>query len=128
MRHRRFPRPRASRRNLNPPPTSANLKSNPATASSIAFISGRATTCADMAATETFLRVSNYDLDATLDSGQAFRWQPGNGCWTGVIGRHRVRLTRTHDGIRAKTAGPVADWQWLHDYLQTGTDLDAILK
>jgi N-glycosylase/DNA lyase len=78
--------------------------------------------------TETVLRVSNYDLDATLDSGQAFRWQPDNGGWTGVIGRHQVQLTRTRDGIHAETNGPVTDWQWLHDYLQTGTDLDAVLQ
>jgi len=81
-----------------------------------------------MAATETLLRVSNYDLDATLDSGQAFHWEPDNGSWVGVIGRHGVRLTRTCDGIRAATAGPVAGWQWLRDYLQTDTDLDAVLK
>ena len=79
-------------------------------------------------ATETVLRVRDYDLDATLDSGQAFRWQPGNGSWTGVIGRHQVRLTRTHDGFRAETAGPVTDWRWLRDYLQTSVDLDAILR
>jgi N-glycosylase/DNA lyase len=74
------------------------------------------------------LRVRDYDLDATLSSGQAFRWRPVNGSWAGVIGRHPVRLTRTPDGIRAETAGPVTDWQWLHDYLQAGTDLDNVLK
>ncbi len=78
--------------------------------------------------TETFLPVCDYDLDATLDSGQAFRWQANHGSWTGVIGRHRVRLTRMRDGIRAEAAGPVTDWQWLHRYLQTNTDLDAVLK
>jgi len=79
-------------------------------------------------AKETFLSVSNYDLDATLDSGQAFRWQPANGSWTGVIGRHRVQLTRTRNGIHAITARSVNDWQWLHDYLQTATDLCAVLR
>jgi N-glycosylase/DNA lyase len=74
------------------------------------------------------LPVSNYDLDATLDSGQAFRWQPDHGSWIGVIDRHRVSLTRTREGIRAETGGPVADWQWLRDYLQTDMDLDKVLK
>jgi N-glycosylase/DNA lyase len=37
-------------------------------------------------------------------------------------------LTQTPDGIRAETAGSVGHWQWLHDYLQTDTDLDAVLK
>ena len=74
------------------------------------------------------LRVRDYDLAATLDSGQSFRWQPCNDSWAGVIGQRWVRLTQTRDGIRAETAGPVADWQWLHDYLQTEADLDAVLK
>jgi len=81
-----------------------------------------------MAATEIFLRVPDYDLAATLDSGQAFRWQPGRGSWTGVIGQYPVRLTGTRSGIRAETAGPVTDWRWLRDYLQTEADLDAALR
>jgi N-glycosylase/DNA lyase len=81
-----------------------------------------------MAGTEILLHVRDYDLAATLDSGQAFRWQSHHDFWTGVIGRHWVRLTQTHNGIRAETAGPVADWQWLRDYLQTETNLAAVLK
>ncbi len=78
---------------------------------------------------EIILRVRDYDLAATLDSGQAFRWQRCNDSWVGVIGQRWVRLTQTtRDGIRAETAGPVADWQWLRDYLQTDMDLDAVLK
>jgi N-glycosylase/DNA lyase len=74
------------------------------------------------------LPVRNYDLAATLDSGQAFRWQPDHGSWTGVISRRRVYLTQVRDGIRAEAIGPAADWQWLRDYLQTDVDLDAVLK
>jgi len=74
------------------------------------------------------LSVRDYDLAATLDSGQGFRWQPDNGSWIGVIGRRRVRLTQTRNGIRAETVGPAADWQWLRDYLQTDVDMDAVLK
>jgi N-glycosylase/DNA lyase len=80
------------------------------------------------ASTETLLRVRDYDLAATLDSGQAFRWHPCNDSWVGVIGQRWVHLTQRRDGIRAETAGPVADWQWLRDYLQTETDLTAVLK
>ena len=74
------------------------------------------------------LPVRDYDLAATLDSGQAFRWQPCNDSWVGVVGQRWVRLTQRRNGIRAETAGPVTDWQWLRDYLQTETDLDAVLK
>ncbi|MGA3142528.1 MAG: DNA glycosylase [Verrucomicrobiota bacterium] len=79
-------------------------------------------------AMEIILPVRDYDLAATLDSGQAFRWQPCNDSWVGVVGQRWVRLTQRHNGIRAETAGPVADWQWLRDYLQTETDLAAVLK
>ena len=80
------------------------------------------------ASTETLLRVRDYDLTTTLDCGQAFRWQLHGDSWHGVIGRHPVRLTPLRDGLRAETAGPVADWQWLRDYLQTEVDLVAVLK
>jgi N-glycosylase/DNA lyase len=79
-------------------------------------------------ATEFVLPVRDYDLAATLDSGQSFRWHPCNDSWVGVIGQRWVRLTQRRDGIRAETAGPVADWQWLRDYLQVEADLDAVLK
>ena len=72
--------------------------------------------------------VHDYDLAATLDSGQAFRWQSEGGSWNGVIGRHRVRLTQRPEGIRAETLEPVRDWQWLREYLQTDRELDAVLK
>lgn len=88
-----------------------------------------------MAATEILLPVRDYDLAATLDSGQVFRWQrsaSGSSAspdsWAGVIGNRWVCLTQTGDGIRAETAMPVADWQWLRDFLQTETDLAAVLK
>jgi len=78
--------------------------------------------------TEFFLPVRDYDLAATLDSGQAFRWQRHGDSWLGVIGQHPVRLTQTRAGIRAQTAGPITNWQWLRDYLQTDVDLDAVLR
>jgi N-glycosylase/DNA lyase len=90
-----------------------------------------------MAATEILLRVRDYDLTATFDSGQAFRWQreasergrpalPAS--WLGIIGENSVRLTQTPDGIHAQTAAPVTDWNWLKHYLQTDLDLAAVLK
>jgi N-glycosylase/DNA lyase len=81
-----------------------------------------------MAATEILLPVCDYDLAATLDSGQVFRWRQNGNSWEGIVGKHLVRLTQTRAGIRAETAAPVADWQWLRDFLQTETDLAAVLK
>jgi hypothetical protein len=81
-----------------------------------------------MPETKILLRVRDYDLTATLDSGQVFRWQEQNGSWNGIVGKHFVRLTQTRDSIRAETAVPVADWKWLRDYLQTEVNLAAVLK
>lgn len=77
---------------------------------------------------EIFLPVRDYDLAATLDSGQAFRWRKQGDRWTGVVGNHWVRLTSSAGGIRAETAAPVTDWRWLQDYLQTEVELAAILQ
>jgi N-glycosylase/DNA lyase len=81
-----------------------------------------------MAATEISLPVRDYDLAATLDSGQVFRWRQNGDSMHGVIGKHFVRLTRTPDGIHAKTAAPVADWNFLSEFLHTEIDLAAVLK
>ena len=74
--------------------------------------------------TEVSFPVGDYDLSATLSSGQAFRWQFRDGAWEGVIGEHWVQL---REGIIARTAEPLADWTWLAHYLQVDVDLDAIL-
>jgi len=81
-----------------------------------------------MALCEIILPVRNYDLAATLDSGQAFRWLNEGAGWTGVVGPRRVKLEAVAGGIRAETTGPVADWHWLQDYLQSQVDLAAILR
>jgi len=85
--------------------------------------------------TKVLLPVRDYDLAATLDSGQVFRWQRSEdgssasaNSWTGVIGRHRVRLMQIEDGIHAETDVPVADWNWLRDFLQIEADLETVLK
>ncbi|MGD1088687.1 MAG: DNA glycosylase [Verrucomicrobiota bacterium] len=81
-----------------------------------------------MAASEIFLRVRDYDLAATLDSGQVFRWRERNGSWIGIVGKNWVRLTQTQNGIWAQTTGPMENWAWLQNFLQTGVDLEAILE
>ena len=79
-----------------------------------------------MAATEILVR--DYDLAATLDSGQVFRWQRVANSWRGVLGQHFIRLTQTGNTIHAATAAPENDWNFLHHFLQTETDLAAIVK
>ena len=76
--------------------------------------------------TRTF-QVGDYSLDATLGSGQAFRWQQHDRSWIGVIGPRWVRLRSDTSSITADIAEPVADWSWLTDYLQVEVDLPALL-
>jgi len=69
----------------------------------------------------------DYDLNATLSCGQAFRWHERDGSWIGVIGTRWVRLTTRQGSLVAETAGPTTDWSWLTHYLQLGLDLEAVL-
>ena len=81
-----------------------------------------------MAASEILLPVRDYNLAATLDSGQVFRWRQIDNVWHGVIGKNFVRLTQTETDIHAETAAPVENWDWLRQFLQTEIDLGAVLK
>jgi N-glycosylase/DNA lyase len=78
--------------------------------------------------TEILLPVHDYDLAATLDSGQVFHWQQKENSWTGVAGKNFVQLTQTPEGIFAQTAAPQTNWYWLRDFLQTEIELEKILK
>jgi N-glycosylase/DNA lyase len=80
----------------------------------------------------TSFEAPDYDLAATLDCGQAFRWTERNGAWEGVLGTQWVRLGQLPGRITAETfvpaaATPACDWGWLARYLQVGVDLELIL-
>jgi N-glycosylase/DNA lyase len=80
------------------------------------------------AASEILLSVTDYNLAATLDSGQVFRWRLVGDSWEGVVGPHCLRLTATPAGIRAQTAAAVENWDWLRRFLQTDLELAAVLR
>ena len=81
----------------------------------------------------TTFAVRDYDLAATLDSGQAFRWRLQDGVWEGVIGQRWVRLRQRpavaggFGPLEARLARPVSDWRWLETYLQTGVSVPGVL-
>ncbi|HKQ36709.1 MAG TPA: DNA glycosylase [Verrucomicrobiae bacterium] len=81
----------------------------------------------EAALNETFLPVRDYDLAATLTSGQAFRWKRVDDAWEGVVGDHWVALSQRSDGILARLATPTPDWRWLRNYLQVDVNLNAVL-
>jgi N-glycosylase/DNA lyase len=76
----------------------------------------------------TLLPVRDYDLAATLASGQAFRWKHTLSGWRGVVGGRWVQIEQEAGGLAATIAEPVPDWTWLEEYLQTRVDLPAVLK
>ena len=80
-----------------------------------------------METTRTF-PVRDYDLAATLTSGQAFRWRQHDRWWAGVVGTHWVRLRSEPSAITAETAAPLADWDWLTHYLQLCLDLGEVVQ
>jgi len=71
--------------------------------------------------------VQDYDLDATLNSGQVFRWREYGESWCGVIGSRWVRLCANDRSIYAETANPVSDWSWLTRYLQLELNIGSVL-
>ena len=70
--------------------------------------------------------VEDYDLAATLNSGQAFRWVKYGEGWTTVVEGRWVTLVQTGKGIEARVVEPVRDWGWLSDYLQADVAIDSI--
>ncbi len=79
--------------------------------------------------------VADYDLAATLECGQDFRWDRRGGGWEGVVSGRWVRLEPVPGGIRAtalgdcgRAPGSDGDWEWLTRYLRTDEDLAAILS
>lgn len=72
-------------------------------------------------------RARDYDLAATLTSGQAFRWRAVADAWEGVVDGHWVRLRQHGEIIEALAAEPQSDWRWLTNYLRVDDDLAALL-
>lgn len=75
----------------------------------------------------TEFRVQPYDLAATLNSGQAFRWRTVGEGYEGVVGQRWVRLTPSSNGLWAEAMAPLTDWDWLARYLQIGEPLETLL-
>lgn len=71
--------------------------------------------------------VRDYDLSATLNSGQTFRWTLVGEGWEGVVDGRFVRLSGDLSGITAETVEPVGPWDWLADYLQVQVDYAAVV-
>lgn len=72
--------------------------------------------------------VHDYDLDATLASGQVFGWRRRAEAWIGVVRGRWVALRQSGGQLIAETVEPQPDWSWLTDYLQLSVNLEVILN
>ncbi len=77
--------------------------------------------------TQRLIRVHDYDLDATLASGQAFGWTRDKTGWIGTLGNRWVSLSASPGAIAVRSTSDSGDWAWLHHYLQTDVELQPIL-
>ncbi len=73
--------------------------------------------------------LEDFDLDATMRSGQAFRWRQDGIQWTGVVGSRWVRLSREAGAtvLRAESFPQCEDWGWLRHYLQFDCSLRDVI-
>lgn len=72
--------------------------------------------------------VRDYNLAATLTSGQAFRWAFRGESWEAVIHGRWIRLRQASpEQIEASTALPHSDWSWLVRYLRLNDHHAAVL-
>ena len=89
--------------------------------------------------TQVSFPVRDYDLAATLGSGQAFRWRQVGDAWEGIINGHHFRLRQTPTVITAELLGSCSTpatpdlthasriTHHARHFLQLDTDLPAIL-
>lgn len=74
------------------------------------------------------LNLSNvrFDLEHTLDSGQAFRWVKDGGWWSGVIPEGAIRVKQEEDSLACVTAAEAFTPHQLREYFRLDDSLDLI--
>lgn len=73
--------------------------------------------------------VENFDLAATLDCGQAFRWEPlADGSWQGIVGSKQLTLRRDNGGILLRGANDKDYLSLWKDYFDLDRDYGAVIK
>lgn len=70
----------------------------------------------------------NYNLEATLTSGQTFRWKYINNHWENIINNKYVKLKKNKSSLIVEVKPYVNDSKWLENYLQINLDLNEIYK
>lgn len=119
-----------ARRLLSPPLSGGSVQTHiliPLVRTSTLNTSSAGVTRLHRARCETVFHLRNYDLAATLNSGQAFGWTASDAGWTGVVHGRWVCLRQVGQAIHARTVEPQSEWHWLKDYLQVKVNLGEVL-
>lgn len=74
------------------------------------------------------LKAPFYNLDATLASGQAFRWFKCDSDWIGIACNHRIRLQQIEDCIAVELTPATNDIRWLKRYLQIDQPVQNMIR
>ena len=72
-----------------------------------------------------------FDLTATLESGQVFRWRRVDSGWyAGVVGQHPVVVSQVKGGLSYRCEGGAEETvqRALHDYFRVEDDLRAVYR
>jgi N-glycosylase/DNA lyase len=75
----------------------------------------------------TRLPARDYDLAATINSGQVFAWQHIADEWVGVVSGRWVALRQEAEAIVVRTAEAQHEWSWLREFLQSDVELGEVL-
>src|SRR5262245_12274575 len=69
---------------------------------------------------------TRLNIDASLQSGQAFRWRKRDGDWLGVISDSAVRLRPSDEGFLWQTYPRAGRWDLVERYFALDADLNAL--
>jgi N-glycosylase/DNA lyase len=77
--------------------------------------------------TAQFWPVSDYDLAATLECGQAFRWVRSGRGWESIVGGRWARVESAPGGLQVSWMGSDPESGWLRRHLAADEALEPIL-
>ena len=70
---------------------------------------------------------SPFNLDATLESGQVFRWERKGEWWLGIVSGGVLKVRQEGDSLRCSSASDMLGSGFVRNYFRLGDNLDDVL-